>query len=521
MVNSSSNKVISEISNPIKTIESKPMNLYPVMIGMILCLVAVEIPYSGVHIPKPLMISLGILSLFVISFTAFENFFLTMLILASFLPFSSILPGDFGGFLTAFNLTNILTLVIVVGWIAKGSFRGQKLYQMTAVDVFLFLFCLLASVSLVRGTIMGSVSDHILFSLKRYLTPFFFFYVFSNNIKTKKEVEYIYVAVAFATFCAAFMALKESYIDIGSFGDWDSMRIGGITKQPNDLAAYFSYYTPFILVPFLYNIKNYRYWVLAFATFCCFWATTRTFSRGGMIAFVVTILITISITHKKTAIVSLIAIIVTVAYFPWLLPESIVGRFRGTYRGISEETLSMSYLPGNELKSSALSSNRLDGSSARRLRIWKDAVPHVIGNPILGIGYGRFGMIMIGDAHNGFILICTEMGIPALLIFLYVLWRMGRAANYLRNFSPHPIIRYSGHAYLCSIIGVVVANQFGSRLNSQELSSLFWIMGGIIMFAEHQMKCEESDEFKTIVIPPKVVSKISGGVVENQSNNYF
>ncbi|MHC4871242.1 MAG: O-antigen ligase family protein [Planctomycetota bacterium] len=499
--------------SPIRKIEKKPLNLYPIMGFVVLALVAIEIPYRSIHIPQPIMISFGILSFAAISFMAFENFFLAMLILVSYLPFSSILPGDFGGFLTAFNLTNILTGVIVVGWFAKGSFRGQRLYTRSPIDVILGIFCLAATVSLIRGSIMGSMNENILFGLKRYLTPFFFFYVFANNIRTRKEIEYIYVSISFVTFCAAFMALKESYLDVGSFGSWDSMRIGGICKQPNDLAAYFSYYTPFILVPFLINFKDKRYWILGAAAFFCFWATTRTFSRGGMIAFVATMIITISLSHKKTGILTLIAIIIIVTWFPWILPESIIGRFKGTYKSDPKREINLSHLPGAG-GHSAINPDRLDKSASRRLRIWGDALPHIVRNPVFGIGYGNFGRVMVGDAHNGFILICTEMGIPALILYLYILWRLGCAANYVRKFSPFPIIRYCGQAYLCSIIGVFIANQFGSRLNSQELSSLFWIMGGIIIFIEGQMKNRDNEEFITIETESEAPRKISGIIEE-------
>lgn len=498
----------------IKEIPSKPRSLYPLMAIVVLSLVAIEIPYRAIHVPQPIMVTFGILSFIGISFLAFENYFMAMLILVSYIPFSSILPGDFGGFLTAFNLTNILSIIIIAGWIAKGAFKNQKLYTKTSVDWWLFFFCVLSSLSLIQGSIMGTLEEGILFSLKRYLTPFFFFYVFSNNITKRKESEYIYVAVAFATFCAAFMALKESYMDIGSFGSWDSMRVGGITKQPNDLAAYFSYYSPFILVPFLYNTNKYRYWLLPFGAFICFWATTRTFSRGGMLAFVITILITISFNYRKIAIFASIVIIIIVTYFPHILPESIIGRFSETYRDVPQQRMNMSHLPGQS-SGEFVDPERLDASASRRLRIWGDSIPHIIRNPIFGIGYGKFARVMRGDAHNGFILICGEMGIPALIIYLVILWKLGRSARYVSKYSPHPILKYSGQAYLCSIIAVVIANQFGSRLNSQELSSLFWIMGGIIMYVSSEMKNRTSEEFPTTEPLPQKPAKISGIIRKN------
>jgi O-antigen ligase len=351
-------------------------------------------------------------------------------------------------------------------------------------------------VSLVRGYIMGATSDHILFSLKRYLTPFFFFYVFANNINNKKQIEYIYVTVAFVTVIPAIMALKESYIDIGSFGSWDSMRVGGITQQPNDLAAYFSYYTPFVLAPFLHNMKKPRYWLLVLGTFLCFWATTRTFSRGGMIAIIFSIFLTIVLTHKKIAFGGVALLVVVLLFFPFLLPSSIIGRFAATFHPLQKKQVFVS-----RKKSSIedeLDPNRLDKSAAKRVDVWMRAVPHIIRNPIFGIGYARFIHLFQLDAHNGYVLIATEMGLPALFIYLVILWRLAKSAWYLFKNSPCPLIKMLGHAYVCCIVAVCVANLFGSRLNSQELSSSFWILGGIVVMVERKMRSRNNPEFETI-----------------------
>ncbi|MFH0910504.1 MAG: O-antigen ligase family protein [Planctomycetota bacterium] len=478
--------------------ERKPVSLYPIMVGLVFFFMAIELPYRSIHIPQPIMIALGILSFFTIVVLAFENFFLVMLLLVSYLPFSSLLPGDFGGFLTAFNLTNILTVVVLVGWLARRAFRDEPFYRPTRADALLGLFCALASVSLIRSSIEGHTNEHILFTLKRYLTPFLYFYIFANNVRRKKEIEYILVTTAFIAFVAAVMGLKESYMDIGPFGDLDSMRMRGITQQSNDTAAFFSYYAPFLLVPFLHQARRKVFWLLPGAAFLCFWAATRTFSRGGVIAFVAAMLVTIAISHRKTALALTLAAVLLVTQFSQYLPESLVGRFNLLVRAAPS--------PGRPFDA-----KRLDPSAARRLEIWKRALPHVGRNPVFGIGYGTFGGVMRGDAHNGFILICTEMGIPALLIYLLVLWRFALGARYLYRHARSPLLRWLGHGFLACTLAVVVANQFGSRLNSQELSSLFWILGGITLMVEREMR-RGNPEFASRAPAPAPARRVSGEV---------
>ena len=52
----------------------------------------------------------------------------------------------------------------------------------------------------------------------------------------------------------------------------------------------------------------------------------------------------------------------------------------------------------------------------------------ILGNPLLGVGYGQFPFLIGNyvpwwagkDAHNGYILIAAEMGIPALFVFMVI-----------------------------------------------------------------------------------------------------
>ncbi len=70
-------------------------------------------------------------------------------------------------------------------------------------------------------------------------------------------------------------------------------------------------------------------------------------------------------------------------------------------------------------------------SNARRIEIWKASLRSILKHPLLGVGIGNFPVVVGEDlarakagssAHNLYLNIAAEMGIPALLIALWFLW---------------------------------------------------------------------------------------------------
>lgn len=67
-------------------------------------------------------------------------------------------------------------------------------------------------------------------------------------------------------------------------------------------------------------------------------------------------------------------------------------------------------------------------SNARRIEIWKDSIKSIIKHPLLGVGIGNFPVVVGEDlarakagssAHNLYLHIAAEMGIPALIFALW------------------------------------------------------------------------------------------------------
>lgn len=84
-------------------------------------------------------------------------------------------------------------------------------------------------------------------------------------------------------------------------------------------------------------------------------------------------------------------------------------------------------------------------SNARRLQIWRDSLRSIIKHPLLGVGIGNFPVV-VGEnlarakagssAHNLYLHIAAELGLPALIAALWFLWLLLRKI-YRNFFTQH------------------------------------------------------------------------------------
>jgi len=93
-------------------------------------------------------------------------------------------------------------------------------------------------------------------------------------------------------------------------------------------------------------------------------------------------------------------------------------------------------------------------SNSRRIQIWKDSLVSIARHPILGVGISNFPVV-VGEnlakikagssAHNLYLHIAAEMGIPALVIALYFLWLLLRQTydNFRRENDPFLLVYFS------------------------------------------------------------------------------
>jgi O-antigen ligase len=93
-------------------------------------------------------------------------------------------------------------------------------------------------------------------------------------------------------------------------------------------------------------------------------------------------------------------------------------------------------------------------SNSRRIQIWKDSLKSIVKHPLLGVGISNFPVVVGEDlskvkagssAHNLYLHIAAEMGIPALILALYFLWLLFKKTyyNYCNETDPLLLIFFA------------------------------------------------------------------------------
>jgi len=137
--------------------------------------------------------------------------------------------------------------------------------------------------------------------------------------------------------------------------------------------------------------------------------------------------------------------------------------------------------------------NPTDTSSTLRLALWESTVAMIIDNPLLGIGWGAYWLVYpeydfflqdaqtkIFHAHNMYLNIAAEIGIPGLLVFLAVMIGHIRKA-FIAIQSPNRWVAGLMLGIVTAMVGLAVNGFTDYILFNIQLSMLFWLLNACIV----------------------------------------
>jgi putative inorganic carbon (hco3(-)) transporter len=127
--------------------------------------------------------------------------------------------------------------------------------------------------------------------------------------------------------------------------------------------------------------------------------------------------------------------------------------------------------------------------------------------PIAGTGFKAFSAMKErytevhvdeSDNHNMYLFICSQMGIPALFVFLFVVYGMYATGATLYRESRDQTVRIIGLGGVVMAAGVLGVNMFGSRMCETHVNGNFWVYLAILshLWQEHE------DSYAELSTPP-------------------
>lgn len=301
--------------------------------------------------------------------------------------------------------------------------------------------------------------------LKGWLDQFIVFFVVAALIRDKAMARRIVIYLMLGSLLVLLMGFQE-WTEKRFLGSIEKARLLGPHIQSNDFGGYLVYSSAPFVGLFVANWTKWRTWWLLPYFLLLARILLATFSRGAYIGFG---MVVAAATYCRSRILLVLAATIGLGVImvePSFVPESMKARVEHTTVEPEDEE-------GN-----------LDKSSETRLILWKAAIVMTLEKPFIGHGFGSFALLKSkyteqyvreSDNHNMFLYICSQMGLPALLVFLMLLWKTYRQGRSLFQNAVHSFDKSIGLGAAGLVGGVVGVNMFGSRMVDIVVSGYFWL----------------------------------------------
>jgi O-antigen ligase len=352
----------------------------------------------------------------------------------------------------------------------------------------------------------GSIGDGVQ-SVTRYLLSAFLFLIVFTAIRTRRHVEWLLGAFVVASLLSAAYGLVTPPDPEGVQA---SDRLAGTLGDANALAAVLVAGVV-VSLALAYEIKR-RPLIRIFLVvsgLLCLACTFLTLSRGGLVALGVALIAAVVVGGRWRPAAALLGVFATLA---------MVGFF--TFVATPEQTARVT---------------SLEGGGSGRTDLWTVGWRMVEANPVRGVGAGNFqpesihyliepGALYRTDlilekqlvAHNTYLQVLSELGIVALVPFLFILgfslWCLLQAA---RLFSARGDLGMEliSRATLVGLTGMLAADFFVSGQFSKQLWLLLGLGPALLAISRRRSIDVDDEDEGQAVAPPLAPSHLEPGPV--------
>lgn len=422
-----------------------------------------------------------------------------LIVAATYLPFNLLLPGTFGGFAKAFNLTNLVMIALFISlFLSKKQSNGRVYSSSRTIMALLGAYLVLSLMAYVKGSLYHGIHylTVFMFPVKRWLTPMIIFFFFYKMIKDKDIIKIIFSILLLTVIINIFYGLLE-WVNFGfaTYSDF-KRRLGGINQHPNFYGSFLAYYLGLIIGPFLTDFRKVYGKLLLVPALLGWRVIIPTNSRGSWLALAAA-LTTISFFRSKLTMLLFVFGLCLVFIFPGIIPDTVRMRFQeGIEHGKPEDMLYATPGPTTILSESKAISIRT------RWMLLVASLELAKENIWFGSGWGVFPF-RIGDynpklrrasAHNIWTQMLCEMGLLTVLTLLLLLVFLFKAAVYVFRRERDPMLKGMALGFLASIPAIIVANFTGNRFDAEELMFPFWILAACVLQLKNILQTEKRRE---------------------------
>ena len=374
-------------------------------------------------------------------------------------------------------------------WLGKMVVMRRMDFKATPFDLGIALLVTLSAASIWASPDRGFSFYNYYNLMGRYIL---IYYLAVNNIRSRGQVKRLVWSMLASALVVSLYGFYQYYfgatvsavewVDGAQFPDL-KMRVFSTLENPNLLAGFLVTMMA-IAAGMGYKAATLNSKVILAALVILFGGClVLTYSRGAWLSVL--------------AIVGMYGMLCNRKIFWLLLVVPIVGFF--AHDALLERIMSIT--------------NPTDTSSTLRIALWESTIAMIMDKPFFGIGWGAYWMVYpdydffinnantkIFHAHNMYLNIAAEIGIPGLFAFLVMMYGHFRLA-----LSSVKGAAYHSSGVMLGIVGAIcglIVNGFTDYvLFNIQLSMLFWLLNALIVvvWQQNQQRYDQGHSLRKVI----------------------
>ncbi len=367
------------------------------------------------------------------------------------------------------NQLTILVFSVIVGALMK----GKRLPKSNIYGIWL-VFGIYLYISMWYGSMLGNappplwVDDPNFAIWKDFMLIPLTFVAAGLVVEDRQAVRRVILITAIAVCLVDRSCILESLSRTWSSFNEEKRFSGPLSFGPNETAAFLAQFAMFFwgMAVFMKRrkVKLIFYGIVAATVF----ATMYTFSRGAYVALVVSVFLLGALKDRKLLVVGAIFLFTWQAIVPGAVRERVM--------------------------MTQSSDGKLEASANERVRLWEDAEQSMLSSPIMGNGYATYALVAhvdgLRDTHNWYVKVVVESGIIGFILAAAMFQQIFSMSYRLFKTARDSLYQGLGLGLLLAFCSCTIANCFGDRWTSIEITGMLWVLVGTAVRA---LEMKESD----------------------------
>lgn len=443
-------------------------------------------------LPKPLLYLGGLLIGSVVVMSTFKTVELVVVCILLYLPFAKLYVIPVAPGLNGTNMLIMLGLGTAFMYASREKSKFVVWPPGSSLVISFGAYTALSAFTILQHPGGGSLLSSEILSYKAWLDQFIMYLILVALIRDKEAAKRAVVYIMIGSMAVVIYTIPEMLEKMGR-SSIEKSRILGPQLQSNNFGGFLAYTLLPLLAFFMVFIKDIRAWIFAPYFLLAVKILITTFSRGAYLAIAAGGLL--AGYYRGKAFLAGIAVfsICVVLVFPSVIPDSITARMGGLLGADSAVSL-------------APEEDKLDKSSSTRFIMWEAAGQMMKESPILGKGFKSFPFLKEqyiqeaveeDDPHSMYFYLGSQMGIPALALFIMILVYMFKLGRFHSRNKHDMFIRAVGIGGTAIPLCYAVVCIFGSRAVALNFTIYFWAY--LVVLQVLKKASDENEPDRTLV----------------------